>query len=117
VDAALRHILPDVVNLPELAEAARLATAAASGLQPAGRVLGAANAALPVPDQPHLALWQTATTLREYRGDGHVSALLAAGPDGPRRSGRSWPPAARPGKACSRGGSGATPSGPPPRNG
>jgi hypothetical protein len=83
VDAALRHILPDVVNSPELAEAARLATAAASRLQLAGRVLGAANAALPVPDQPHLALWQTATTLREYRGDGHVSALLAAGLDGP----------------------------------
>jgi hypothetical protein len=83
VDAALRNILPDVVDSPELAEAAHLATSAAANLQPAGRVLGAANAALPVSDQPHLALWQAATTLREYRGDGHVSALVTAGLDGP----------------------------------
>lgn len=47
-----------------------------------GRVLAAANAALPLPAQPAARLWQSATLLREHRGDGHFAALLAAGLDG-----------------------------------
>ena len=49
-----------------------------------GRVLAAANAALPVPaDADGLArLWQAATVLREHRGDGHFAALAAADIDG-----------------------------------
>jgi hypothetical protein len=49
---------------------------------PSGRPLGAANAALELPAEPHLALWQAATTLREHRGDGHVAALTHAEFDG-----------------------------------
>jgi hypothetical protein len=41
-----------------------------------GRPLAAANGALPLPEAPHLALWQTLSTLREHRGDGHNAALL-----------------------------------------
>ncbi|MCW2577329.1 MAG: uncharacterized protein JWR66_3359, partial [Modestobacter sp.] len=41
-----------------------------------GRPLAAANTAVPSPEQPHLALWQALTTLREHRGDGHLAALL-----------------------------------------
>jgi hypothetical protein len=67
---------PDEIHL---AEAAWLLESAAAQLEPAGRVLGAANAALPVPDEPLPRLWQAATTLREHRGDGHVAALVAAG--------------------------------------
>jgi hypothetical protein len=63
-------------------EAADLLAAAVTRLEPAGRVLGAANAALPAPDEPLARLWQAATTLREHRGDGHVAALVAAGLDG-----------------------------------
>jgi len=48
----------------------------------AGRVLAAANAALPAPDDPLARLWQAATVLREHRGDGHFAALLATGIDG-----------------------------------
>jgi hypothetical protein len=48
----------------------------------AGRPLFAANRALPLPDDPVAALWQSCTTLREHRGDGHVAALTAAGLDG-----------------------------------
>jgi hypothetical protein len=59
----------------ELAEAARLATAAAAGCSLPGRPLHAANAALDLPDEPHIALWHAATMLREYRGDGHVAVL------------------------------------------
>ncbi|MFC1403958.1 MULTISPECIES: SCO6745 family protein [Streptacidiphilus] len=85
VDAGLRAAFePDLLASPQLAEAAELAVeaAAACAAAPYGRPLGAANAALPVPDQPHLALWQAATTLREWRGDGHNTALLAAELDG-----------------------------------
>lgn len=70
-------------ELPEsrLTEAADLLEAAAGEVEPAGRVLGAANAALPVGEYPLARLWQAATTLREHRGDGHVAALVAAGLD------------------------------------
>ncbi len=49
----------------------------------AGRMLGAANAALPVPAEPLARLWHAATVLREHRGDGHVAALVAADVDAP----------------------------------
>ncbi|MBB5955347.1 hypothetical protein FHS29_001928 [Saccharothrix tamanrassetensis] len=75
VDGALRRMLPT----PDVAEAAGLAVRAAAAIPLPGRVLGAANAALPLPEEPHLALWQACTTLREHRGDGHVAALVAAG--------------------------------------
>ncbi|EFL28083.1 conserved hypothetical alanine-rich protein [Streptomyces himastatinicus ATCC 53653] len=76
MDAALRRLAGPVLGAPGLVRAAELATAAATVVDGAGgRPLGAANAALPVPDEPHLALWQALTTLREYRGDGHVAVL------------------------------------------
>jgi hypothetical protein len=74
VDGAVRRMLPST----SFEEAASLAVAAAEAAPLAGRVLGAANAALPVPGEPHLALWQACTTLRESRGDGHIAALVAA---------------------------------------
>jgi hypothetical protein len=66
----------------ELAEAVELVEAAVARLDHAGRVLGAANAALPRQEEPLARLWQAATTLREHRGDGHVAALVTAGLDG-----------------------------------
>ncbi|MEV4479675.1 hypothetical protein AB0J98_08165 [Micromonospora coxensis] len=70
-------------ELPEshLVEAADLLEEAAAALDTAGRVLGAANAALPRGEYPLARLWQAATTLRESRGDGHIAALVAAGLD------------------------------------
>lgn len=82
-DATLRRLLGDhVVASPEMAEAAELALRAAEGCTRPGRPLYAAHADLPVPDEPHLAYWHAATLLREYRGDGHIVALQAAGLDG-----------------------------------
>jgi hypothetical protein len=81
-DAALRRLLGDVVGSPELAEAAVLTRTAAEACDVAGRALFAAHAALPWPEEPHMALWHAATLLREYRGDGHVAALMAEGVDG-----------------------------------
>ncbi|NUS03546.1 MAG: hypothetical protein HOV97_13390 [Nonomuraea sp.] len=64
-----------------LEEAAGLAIRAAESADLAHRPLAAANLDLPWPDEPHLALWQAYTVLREHRGDGHLTALHAAGLD------------------------------------
>jgi hypothetical protein len=82
VDQCLRRLLGELVDSPQVAEAAELARRAVETLPSAGRVLFAAHAALPVPEHPHLALWWAATALREFRGDGHVAALVTAGVDG-----------------------------------
>jgi hypothetical protein len=63
-------------------EAADLAREAATDLPVQGRPLFAAHAELPEPDEPHLAMWHAITLLREFRGDGHVAVLLAAGLSG-----------------------------------
>jgi hypothetical protein len=55
---------------------------ALDGQTAAGRPLYAANADLPWPTEPHLALWHACTLVREHRGDGHVAALVDAGIDG-----------------------------------
>jgi hypothetical protein len=81
VDRALRTLLGDRVEGPEVAEAARLAREAAEAALTAGRPLAAANADLAWPQEPHLQLWQATTVLREHRGDGHIAALLDAGLD------------------------------------
>ncbi len=66
----------------EAKAAADLLWRAAGDLDCAGRVLAAANAALPVPGDDLTRLWQAATVLREHRGDGHFAALAAADIDG-----------------------------------
>ncbi|MGY1740133.1 MULTISPECIES: SCO6745 family protein [unclassified Blastococcus] len=83
VDAAARRVLGESwPDSAEAAEAAALAGAAAAAVDVPGRPLAAANAGLPEPDRPHLALWQALTTLREHRGDGHVVALVQRGISG-----------------------------------
>ncbi|MFD5801116.1 SCO6745 family protein [Streptomyces sp. NPDC127020] len=83
VDATLRRLLSEpVLASAEMAEAAELALRAAEGCSRGGRPLYSAHADLPVPDAPHLAFWHAATLLREYRGDGHLAALMAADLDG-----------------------------------
>ncbi len=83
VDGALRRLLGDAVSSRECARAALLARRATEACRPEDRVLYAAHADLPWPDdQPHLELWHAVTLLREYRGDGHLHALLGAGLSG-----------------------------------
>jgi hypothetical protein len=74
-DAVLRRLFE--VSSPAVAEAAELARVAAAAALCAGRVLAAANQALPWPSAPHLALWHATTILREHRGDGHNAVLIA----------------------------------------
>jgi hypothetical protein len=83
VDAAVRRVLgADWPASSEATEAADLAATAAAAVDLPGRPLAAANSGLPVPDEPHLRLWQSLTTLREHRGDGHSVALAQREVDG-----------------------------------
>ncbi len=79
--AALGPLLEET-RPAELAELAGLMRTAAEHATVPGRVLAAANAALPWPQDPLGILWHAATILREHRGDGHVAALVTAGLDG-----------------------------------
>ena len=85
VDASLRKAFSDdVLDSLELAEAVSIARRAAmiACERPEGRPLFAAHSSLPWPDEPHLALWHAQTLLREYRGDGHIAALVGEGLSG-----------------------------------
>ncbi|MER5640460.1 hypothetical protein ABT095_26360 [Kitasatospora sp. NPDC002227] len=78
---ALERLLTGVK--PELIHCSvELLERAVDGLDCGGRVLAAANAALPRPEGSLARLWHATTVLREHRGDGHVSALLTEGLDG-----------------------------------
>jgi hypothetical protein len=86
-DASLRAVVGPVLGEHALSDPAVAATAATlrevvDAAPLGGRALFAANAALPWPTEPHLALWHGLTCLREHRGDGHNAALAAAGIDG-----------------------------------
>jgi hypothetical protein len=74
--AALRRY--GVTNDENISAAAQLACNAARQASMDGRPLFAANLALPWPTDPVAALWHATTLLREYRGDGHIAALVAA---------------------------------------
>lgn len=77
-----RAALAEFADGVEVTEAAALLESVARTIEVPGRVLAAANAALPWPEDPLGRLWQAATILREHRGDGHVAALLTSGADG-----------------------------------
>ena len=81
MDAALRRVLGDAIDSDDVARAASLAMDAVHSADFSGRPLGAANAALPDPERPHLRLWQALGAIREHRGDGHVACLVAEGID------------------------------------
>ncbi len=62
-----------------VAEATELARRAMAAVDTAGRPLAAANTAVAASGLPLADLWQAVTTLREYRGDGHVALLTTSG--------------------------------------
>jgi hypothetical protein len=81
-DRALRRLCGDLLDSPDVVEALELARTACEACTPEGRPLYAGNADLDWPTLPHLQLFHAVTLLREYRGDGHVAALTAAGVTG-----------------------------------
>ncbi len=76
----LRRVTPDL-DTDGLAEATGIAGRMIDAVGDAGRPLGAANRAVPEPDGDWERLWQRVTVLREWRGDAHVAALVAAPAD------------------------------------
>ena len=71
-------MLGEAVDSPEMERAASLARRAAESAagRYEGRALFAAHAGLPWPEPPHLVVWHAQTLLREFRGDGHIMALV-----------------------------------------
>jgi hypothetical protein len=62
-----------------LAEARSLIDPVVAGAAYAGKVLAAANAAVALPSDPLVALWQQITVARERRGDAHLVVLADNG--------------------------------------
>jgi hypothetical protein len=62
-----------------LAEARSLIDPVVAGADYAGKVLAAANASVPLPPDPLVALWQQITVAREWRGDAHLVVLADNG--------------------------------------
>lgn len=81
-DTMLRRVLGDAVDSTEMTEAAALARKGAEACTPEGRPLYAGHATLEWPEQPHLVLWHAQTLLREFRGDGHIAAMVVEDIDG-----------------------------------
>jgi len=78
-DRTLRRLLGDeVIGSAELAQAAELLREAAMRCEVVGRPLFAGHSGLAWPTEAHLLFWHAVTLLREYRGDGHIAALLRA---------------------------------------
>jgi hypothetical protein len=80
-DAALRRMLGEAIGSDEMARAAELARRVAERAceRCEGRPLFGGHAGLEWPDEPHLVLWHAQTLLREFRGDGHIAALVLHG--------------------------------------
>jgi hypothetical protein len=80
-DAALRRVLGPLSGADVIEEAASLARIAATApaMSVVGRPLYAGHASLPWPEATHLVLWHAISLLREYRGDGHIAALVTEG--------------------------------------
>lgn len=76
---ALRRILGDLIDTTAFTRAGVLLTKAAVSAPVEGRPMYAALRALPVPEEPVARLFHAASLLREHRGDGHISALMAEG--------------------------------------
>ena len=62
----------------DLTRFADLLTEVCADLDTAGRPLAAGNQALRPPAEPWARFWHACTTLREYRGDAHIAALVTA---------------------------------------
>ena len=86
VDTALHRAFGDLMSDPTLPLVAELAQRVAQRAitHVDGRPLFGGHASLEWPDasQPHLVLWHAQSLLREFRGDGHIAALVAEGLSG-----------------------------------
>ncbi|GFG49019.1 hypothetical protein CQY20_30290 [Mycolicibacterium agri] len=84
VDAVVSRILGEErIRSGDFAHAVAVVRRTAEAIPNAdGRPLYAGHAELDWPDTPYAQLWHAITLLREYRGDGHVAALVTHGLSG-----------------------------------
>jgi len=75
VGRALARVGADL-SQEQIGEARTLIDPVVAALDLAGKPLAAANAAVPLPDDPLVALWQQLTVVREWRGDVHIALLV-----------------------------------------
>ncbi|MCW2688749.1 MAG: hypothetical protein JWR37_3639 [Mycobacterium sp.] len=78
IETALPRVLgEDLANSSAVARAADMLRRTADAIPNAdGRPLYGAHAELAWPEPPYAQLWHAITLLREYRGDGHIAALV-----------------------------------------
>lgn len=81
LDETLRPILGDRIGDPVIDELADRYAEKAAALPMGGRPLAAAWARSTPPTEPHVRLWHSIAIIREWRGDGHIAALVVAGLD------------------------------------
>ncbi len=67
------------MSAEQIAEARALIDPVVAGLDLSGKPLAAGNAAVALPGDPLVALWQQVTVVREWRGDVHIALLIAGG--------------------------------------
>ncbi|HEX6340437.1 SCO6745 family protein [Umezawaea sp.] len=78
VERAMRRVgVP--LTADRIAEARSLVDPVVAGADHSGKALAAANAAVPLPADPLVALWQQVAVLREWRGDAHLVVLADNG--------------------------------------
>lgn len=82
IEVALREAFGTLCDDPALPELGQRFGEIGAGLEYAGRPLAAAWSTTTAPTEPHLRLWQSLASLREYRGDGHLAALVQSGLSG-----------------------------------
>lgn len=78
LDSVLGDALGPLATDPELAKIAGRLRDVADTAVFAGRPLSAAWHSSPGPESPHLVLWHAIAVIREWRGDGHIAALVDA---------------------------------------
>jgi hypothetical protein len=81
-DRALRRLCGELLDAPDVTAAAELAREACAGCSSEGRPLYAGGAVLDWPEPPALQLFHAVGLLREFRGDGHIAALVVEGISG-----------------------------------
>jgi hypothetical protein len=77
VAEVIPRVLGELATSPEIERGATILRRAAESIcDGAGRPLYAAHTELPWPESPLGQLWHAQALLREYRGDGHIAALI-----------------------------------------
>ncbi|WP_447035560.1 SCO6745 family protein [Streptomyces sp. DSM 118878] len=78
VERAVQRVGVDL-TADQIAEARSLIDPVVARADYAGKTMAAANASIPLPSDPLVALWQQLTVVREWRGDAHFTVLAANG--------------------------------------